>query len=58
MLRVKRPKESKIPKVIPSGFLCPPVVVDDKTRGRRGQMQGAKIVTKPDINAKSKRTIT
>ena len=49
---VKRPKLNIIPKVIPSGFLCPPVVVEDNIIGKRGQMHGAKIVTSPDMNAK------
>ncbi len=46
-----------IPKVIPKGFRFSPVEEDERMIGRRGQMQGAKIVTNPDKNAKVKRII-
>ncbi len=45
-----------MPSVIPRGFLFSPVVVDDKIIGRSGQIHGARIVTRPDINAKNKST--
>lgn len=44
-----------IPKVIPSGFLCPPVVEEERIIGKSGQIQGAKIVVNPARKAKSKR---
>ncbi len=44
-----------IPKVTPSGFLCPPVTVDERTIGKSGHIHGAKIVTRPEIKAKIKR---
>lgn len=56
MLRVRRPNESIIPKVIPRGFRLPPVVVEDKIIGRNGQIQGANIVINPEIKAKRRRT--
>ena len=52
MVSVSKPKLNRIPKVIPRGFLCPPVVVEDKIIGRSGHMHGANIVIKPDTNAK------
>ena len=44
----------QIPKVIPNGFLCPPVALEDKITGKSGQMQGAAIVTSPEIKANIK----
>jgi len=51
--RVKIVKLSMIPRVIPRGLLCPPLpaTLVERTMGRRGQMQGARIVTRPDKNA-------
>lgn len=42
-----------IPRVIPRGFLRPvePIEVE-RIIGRSGQMQGVKIVTNPERNAK------
>jgi hypothetical protein len=50
---VKIVKLAIIPSVIPRGFDFPPVEDDDKMTGSNGQMQGAKIVIIPEINAKS-----
>ncbi len=47
----------KVPKVTPNGLLHPPVAVEDSTIGRSGQIQGAKIVTSPDTNAKESKII-
>lgn len=57
MLRVRSPNESIIPKVIPKGFLCPPVVLEERIIGRSGQMQGANIVISPEIKAKVKSSV-
>ena len=57
MVKVKIPKLRIIPKVIPSGFLWPPEAVEERTIGRIGQMQGAKIVTNPDKNANKSKII-
>ena len=54
MVRVKKAKLVTIPKVIPNGLDFPPAVVDERTIGKSGQMQGARIVTNPEINAKNK----
>jgi len=51
ILNVKIEKLVTTPSVIPSGFLCPPVAAEDKTIGKIGQIQGAAIVTSPDMNA-------
>lgn len=40
-----------IPKVIPKGFLWPPVAVDERIMGKSGQMHGAAMVTSPEIKA-------
>ena len=58
MVRVKMAKLAIIPKVIPSGFPFPPVAEEERMIGRSGQIQGAKIVTSPEINAKMRRMIT
>ena len=55
MVSVKRAKLIIIPKVIPNGFLFSLVTVDERMIGKRGQMQGASIVTKPEMKAKNKR---
>ena len=55
MLKVKIEKLNMIPNVIPSDFLCPPVTDEDKIIGNNGQIHGARIVTKPDRNAKKRR---
>jgi len=49
-------KLSIMPSVIPSGRRCPPFPAtdEDKTIGKSGQIHGARIVTRPDKNAKSK----
>ena len=41
-----------MPKVTPRGLAFPPVDDEDKTIGNNGQIQGAKIVIKPEIKAK------
>ena len=56
MVRVKKAKLNMIPRVIPNGFLLPVLVEDARTMGKRGQMQGAKIVKNPERKAKNKRT--
>ena len=56
MVRVMRAKLVMIPRVIPSGLRCPPLVVADKIIGNNGQMHGAKIVTSPEIKAKTSNT--
>ena len=50
--RVKKAKLIQTPKVIPRGFFLPPVADADRTIGRSGQIQGAAIVTRPEIKAK------
>lgn len=52
MVRVKIEKLVMTPSVIPKDLDLPPVADEDKTIGRRGQMQGARIVTKPDKKEK------
>ena len=56
-MRVNSAKLNIIPSVIPSGFLCPPVALADKTMGKSGQIHGAKIVTSPERKAKNKRAV-
>lgn len=46
-----------IPKVIPKGFAFPPVVVEERMIGNKGQIQGAKIVMSPETKANNSRTI-
>ena len=59
MVKVKMVKETMMPRTIPNGFFFPPVVVDERIIGRSGQIQGAAMVTKPEIKAnKSKMSIT
>ena len=55
MVSVKSAKLIIIPKVIPRGFLFSPVTVDERMIGKSGQMQGARIVTRPEMKAKNKR---
>ena len=55
MLSVKIEKLNIMPSVIPKGFLCPPVVEDDKIIGKSGQIHGARMVTRPEIKAKRRR---
>lgn len=45
-----------IPKVIPKGFLWPPVADEESNIGKSGQIQGARMVTKPEIKAKRSST--
>ena len=52
MVRVNRAKLIMIPSVIPNGFLLAVVTEDERTIGKSGQMQGARIVTNPDKKAK------
>ena len=56
MVNVKRAKLIIIPKVIPNGFFLAVVMDEERTIGKSGQIQGAKIVTKPDTKAKNKST--
>jgi len=55
IVKVKMPKLTMMPRVIPRGFFFPPVVLDERMIGSSGQMHGAKIVTNPDKNAKTNR---
>ena len=56
---MKKAKLITIPRVIPKGRLWLwPAIEDDKTIGRTGQMQGAKIVTSPDRNANINKSAT
>jgi hypothetical protein len=55
MVRVKKVKLSIIPNVIPSGFFFPPVADEERTIGKSGQIQGARIVMRPEMKAKNKR---
>lgn len=58
MVRVKSANEIMIPSVMPKDFaLLPPTADEDKTIGSSGQMQGAKIVTSPEMKAKRRRRI-
>ncbi len=58
MVRVNTVKLAITPKVIPNGLLFPlPVTDEDRIMGNNGQIQGARIVTKPDINANSNNKI-
>lgn len=52
---VSKPKLNTIPMVIPKGFLYPPTVVDERIRGKSGQIHGAAIVIRPERKAKRKR---
>ena len=57
MLRVNSPNDNTIPSDNPRDLLWLtflPAIEDDNTIGRSGQMQGAKIVTNPEIKAKRK----
>ena len=45
------------PKVMPSDFLFPPPEDAENTIGKRGHMQGAKIVINPAKNEKIRRVI-
>ena len=49
--KVKKAKLIITPIVIPRGFFLPPVAEADKTIGKSGQIQGAAIVTSPEIKA-------
>ncbi len=42
-----------MPRVIPRGLAFPPVEDEDNMTGNKGQIQGAKIVMIPEMNAKS-----
>ena len=53
MKRVKNAKLVMIPTMIPNDFVFPPFTDADKIIGSKGQMQGARIVTNPEINAKT-----
>lgn len=52
--KVKKPKLNIIPSVIPRDLLLPPVLDAESTIGSNGQTQGARIVSSPEINAKTK----
>lgn len=52
MVRVKNAKLNIIPRVIPSGFFLPVLVEDARTIGKRGHIQGARIVTRPETKEK------
>src|SRR3989344_6952373 len=56
ILKVKNAKLTIIPRVIPIGFRCPPLVDEERMIGRSGQMQGAKIVVRPATKEKIRRT--
>ena len=45
------------PSVKPKGLRLPPVEETDRTRGKRGQMQGARMVAKPARKLKKSRKI-
>ena len=55
MLSVRIAKLLIIPRVIPNAFCFPPVADDESITGSSGQMQGAKIVIKPEIKENNKR---
>ena len=57
IVKVTRPKLIIIPRVMPSGFLCPPVAVADKMIGRSGHIQGARIVISPDTKRSEERRV-
>jgi hypothetical protein len=46
------------PRVKPKGFFFPPVEETESTRGKRGQIQGARIVAKPARKLKNSRKST
>jgi hypothetical protein len=49
---VKNAKLKTMPSVMPSGLRCPSAATDDeRTIGKIGQMQGARVVTSPARNA-------
>lgn len=50
---VSSPNVVSIPSVIPKDLDFPPLSEVERTMGRRGQIQGASIVTNPDANAKN-----
>jgi hypothetical protein len=56
-VNVKKVKLKAIPSVTPRGFDLPPKDADEKTIGRSGQIQGAKIVSNPEKNAKKSKII-
>ena len=55
IVSVKKAKLATIPSEIPNAFVLPPVEVVENIIGKRGQMQGARIVTKPEIKANKRR---
>ncbi len=52
MLKINTEKLTIIPSVMPKDFAFPPFKEEERIIGRSGQMQGARIVTRPDMNAK------
>ncbi len=54
MASVKIPNESIMPRTIPNGRRCEdPAIDEDRTIGKRGQIHGARMVTKPERKAKN-----
>lgn len=58
MVRVNIAKLNIIPRVMPRGFFFSPVVEDDRTIGKRGQMHGARMVINPETKEKKSRINT
>ena|SRR3989344_1147013 len=57
ILKINTEKLAIIPSVMPRDFDFPPLRDEERTIGRIGQIHGARIVTKPEMNAKRRRTI-
>ena len=55
MVRVRTAKLTATPTVIPNDLALPPRDAD-KMIGRSGQIQGARMVTRPEMKAKMRRT--